>query len=117
MPGGAGGDRSYQLQAEAEVHGAGGVGDGAGGDEVGADIGVVADVIESDAAGEFDFGAAGDFADPIGGLVGSEVVEQQVSGAAIEGFVEFLAGADFDFDGESGGARAFEGVAYAAGRG
>jgi len=35
----------------------------------------------------------------------------------IEGFVEFLAGADFDFDGESAGARAFEGVADAARRG
>ena len=106
-----------ELQAEAEVHGAGGVGDGAGGDEVGADVGVVADVFEGDAAGEFDFGAAGDFADPVGGFVGGEVVEQQVGGAAVEGLVEFLAGADFDLDGESAGAGAFERVAHAAGGG
>ena len=65
----------YQLQAEAEVHGAGGVGDGAGGDEIGAHVGIVADVFEGDAAGEFDLGAAGDFADPVGGFVGGEVIE------------------------------------------
>ena len=82
------------------------MGDGAGGDEVGADVGVIADVVQGDAAGEFDFGAAGDFADPVGGFVRREVVEQQVGGAAIERFVEFLAGADFDFDGESAASRA-----------
>src|SRR5450756_2801678 len=48
--------RSYELQAEADVHGAGGVGDGAGGDEVGAHVGVVADVFEGDAAGELNLG-------------------------------------------------------------
>src|ERR1035437_3132692 len=107
---------SYQLQAEAQVHGAGGVGDGAAGDEVGAHAGVVADVFESDAAGEFDLGAAGDFADPVGGFVGGEVIQQQMGGAALQGLVEFLAGADFDLDGESAMAGALECVAHAAGR-
>src|ERR1035437_9479801 len=108
--------RSYELQAETDVHGAGGVGDGAAGDEVGAHVGVVADVFESDAAGEFDLGAAGDFADPVGGFVGGEVIQQQMGGAALQGLVEFLAGADFDLDGESAMAGALEGVAHAAGR-
>src|ERR1017187_7795700 len=87
---------SYQLQAEAQVHGAGGMGDSAGRDEIGAHIGVVAHVGEGDAAGEFHLGAAGDFADPIGGLVGGEVVQQEVLRAAFQGPVEFLAGADLD---------------------
>src|ERR1035437_1698719 len=108
--------RSYELQAETDVHGAGGVGDGAGGDEVGADVGVVADVLEGDTAGEFDLGAAGDFADPIGGFVGGEVVEQQMGSAAFEGLVEFLAGADFDLDGGSAVPGALQRVAHAAGR-
>src|ERR1019366_5270508 len=46
-----------------------------------------------------------------------EVVEQQMGGAAFQGLWECLAGANFDFDGESGLASAVERVAHAAGRG
>ena len=87
-----------QLQAEADVHGAGGVGDGAGGDEVGAGLGVGADGLERDAAGELDLGAAGDLADPLGGFGGRQVVEQEMVGAAVQRFAQFRAGADFDLD-------------------
>ena len=45
--------RSCQLQAEADVHGARGMGDGAGGNEVGAGLGVGAHVFAGDAAGKF----------------------------------------------------------------
>jgi hypothetical protein len=48
--------------------------DGSGGNEIGAGFGVGADVVERDAAGELDLGAAGDFADPGGGFGGREVV-------------------------------------------
>src|SRR6185369_10003717 len=51
------------------------------------------------------------------GFVRCEVIEQQVGGAAVEGFVEFLASADFDLDGESAGACAFEGIAHTSGGG
>src|ERR1019366_7505329 len=105
---------SYQLQAEAQVHRAGGVRDGAGGDEIGAHVGVVADVFQGDAAGEFHLGAAGDFADPIGGLVRREVVPQEVLRAAFQCLVEFLAGAHFNLHGEPAVARALQSVAHAA---
>ena len=72
--------------------------DGAGGHEVGADVGVVANVSEGDAAGEFHLGAAGDFADPVGGFVRREVVQQEVLRAAFQGLMEFLAGAHLDLD-------------------
>ena len=76
------------------------------GDEVGAGLGVGADGLERDAAGEFDLGAAGDFADPVGGFGGREVVEQQVGGAAVQGLAQFLAGADFDLDRQAARQRA-----------
>src|SRR5450756_2314161 len=41
---------------------------------------------------------------------------QQMGGAAIQGLVEFLAGADFDLDGEPAMPRALQRVAHAAGR-
>ena len=66
-----------------------GVGDGAGRDEIGSGFGVGADGFERDAAGEFDCGAAGNFADPRSGFGGSEVIEEEVVGAGVEGFTEF----------------------------
>ena len=104
------------LQAEADVHGASRVRDGAGRDEIGAGFGVGADGVEGDAAGEFDLGTAGDLAHPIGGFGGGEVVEQQVGGAAIERFAQLFPRAYFDLDGQAGGAGPPDGIADAAGR-
>ena len=110
--------RAIELQAEADVHGAGGVGDGAGGDEIGAGLRVGAHGFESDAAGEFDLGAAGDLADPLGGFGGREIVEQEMGGAAVERFAQFGAGADFDFDRAGRAARARSmALAHSAGGG
>ncbi len=91
-----------QLQPEADVHGARGVRDGAGGNEVRAGFGVGAHVFERDAAGEFHLGAAGDLADPVGRFGGREVVQQQVGGAALQRLAQFFARAHFDFDGQPG---------------
>ena len=88
---------SGEGEAEVDVHGAGGVGDGAGGDEVGASLGVGADGLEGDAAGEFDRGSARDAGDPLTGLVGGQIVEKQAGGSGGEGFVEFVQSPDFDF--------------------
>ena len=103
---------------KADVHGAGRVGDGAGGDEIGAGFGVGADVLERDAAGEFDFGAAGDLSDPVARLRGREVVEQQVGGARSQRVAQFFARPDLDFDGQAGGgAGGGDGFAHSPGRG
>ncbi len=107
---------SEQLQAEAQIDCGGGVGDGSGGDEVGSGFGVGADVLQGDSAGDFDGGTPGDFADPIGGFGGREVVEQELGGAVVEGFAELGPGADFDLDGKlAGGPRVLQGLADSAG--
>src|SRR5262249_10239370 len=107
-----------QLQAEGDVHGSCGVGDGAGGDVVGAGFGVGADGFERDAAAQFDLSAASDFGDPVSGFGGGEVIEEEVRGAGIEGFAELFAGAHFDFGGASaGGAGSLDGGAHSAGGG
>src|SRR4051812_21558234 len=77
-----------ELQAEGDVHGAGGVGDGAGGDVVGAGLGVGADGVEGNAPGELDLRATGDLGDPVAGFGGGQVVEEEMGGAAVESFAE-----------------------------
>ena len=91
------------------------MGDRADGDEVGFGFGVGADGVERDAAGEFGGGAAVDVADPFSGFRRGEVVEEEALCAAGEGFVEFGAGADFDFGGL--GLDTFEGGTDATGGG
>src|SRR5436853_5900098 len=72
--------------------------DRAGGDEIGAGEGVVTDVVQRDAPRELDFGSAGGDPDPLGGLGGREVVDQQMRGAGVERFEELFPGPYFDFD-------------------
>jgi len=89
----------HLLEAEADVHGARRVGDGAGGNEIRTGFRVGADISEGDAAGKLDLGAAGDLVDSTrAAFFGREIVEQQPDLArGIQRLTQFFAGMDFDF--------------------
>src|SRR5205823_6091109 len=78
------------------------VGDGAGGDEIGAGFGVGADVIQRDTSGQLDGSASGNLANGGGGLGGRKIVEEEMARAVIEGFAEFSRRANLDFDWQIG---------------
>ena len=83
-------------------------------DEIGAGFGVRADGFERDSAGKFDCGAAVDVADPFTGFGWSEIIEQQMRGAAGERFVELGARAHFDLDRNAGMFHSIQCRAHAA---
>ena len=97
-----GGSGGVYGDAHAEVDGDGGVGEGADGDEVGASEGVLADVLEGDAAGGLDGNGGESGFDLLDGLLdggGRHVVEQDGFGSAGDGGVELGLRADFDLHG------------------
>jgi hypothetical protein len=67
---------SNQLQAEADVYGSGGVGDGAYGYEIGSGFGVGLDGIEGDASGEFYLRPFVDFIDPFACFDWSQIIQE-----------------------------------------
>src|SRR5579884_2002289 len=90
--------RHSELQIKADVHRNRRVRDGSTGDVVGAGFGVSADIVQPDVARKFYGRALIDHLDPFAGLLGSEIVEQQMFGAGIQRFLQFLARADLDLN-------------------
>src|SRR5271169_256630 len=89
----------------AEIDGSGGVGERADGDVVDSGEGIFADVFEDYPAGGFDGNGKAAVADDADGLfdVGrGHVIEEYGFGSALEGELQFLKGANFNFNGAAG---------------
>lgn len=94
------------VPVEGDVGPGGLVGEGAGGDEVGADFGEGAEGVEGDAAAGLGFGAVADLGEGVAEGGGGKIVEQQDVGSGGERGGNLLRGVDFALDEQvgSGGA-------------
>src|ERR1051326_1421711 len=78
----------FELQSKVDVDGAGRVRDRAAGDEVCPCFGIGTDVFKRDAAGQLDLRATVNVPYPLGGFGRCQIIEQQMTRAGSECFIE-----------------------------
>src|SRR5579872_6786157 len=108
--------RSKGIDATVYIDGGSGVGDGAGGNEIGPGFGEGANVFERNTAGDLGLRAVIDEANFDSGLLRRHVVEQQSVSSTGKRVFDFGSGADLDFDRFLGGPGALDRGADAAGQ-